>query len=74
MRRTNLPGHALRGEGKPYVRGDEEPWVRGYQHIGHGLCECGKASPPLDSDSQRKKWHAKHKNAIRELRLARSAR
>ena len=70
MRRTNIPGHALRGEGKPYTRRNSDaPW----EHIGnvhnrwHGvaLCECGAVSGALDSDAARKRWHAGHKDEIR---------
>jgi hypothetical protein len=71
MRRTNLPGHALQSEGKPYRRSDEENWVRVSverrpgSHIGVALCECGETSEVLESDGRRKAWHRDHKEAIR---------
>ena len=69
MRRTSLPGHALRGEGKPYERGEEHPWVRVYgTRTGVALCECGQTSAVLESDAARKLWHADHKTAVRLTR------
>lgn len=71
MRRTNLRGHALRSEGKPYKRDDEGRWVRVSfgqftgSGIGVALCECGTASEPLTSNSVRKHWHRLHKDVIR---------
>lgn len=70
---TRLPGHGLQSEGKPYERGGDEqdPWVRvGFgphpgSHIGVALCSCGEASPVLESDGQRKRWHREHKNQVR---------
>ena len=63
MRRTNLRGHALRSEGKPYARSDGGIWARvSYLPSGPGvaLCECGAASPVLESNAQRKAWHGRH--------------
>jgi len=68
MRRTNLPGHALRSEGKPYELGplDGERWVRSASGSeGVALCECGTTSGWLTSDSARKRWHADHKAEVR---------
>lgn len=68
MRRTNIKGHALRSEGKPYVLGgdDQDPYVRNqtYQSGGYALCECGATSGWLSSDGRRKRWHADHKAQI----------
>jgi hypothetical protein len=74
MRRTNIPGHALRSEGAAYEcvawAGTERRWQRvGYgrgSHEGVALCECGETSPPLESDAARKRWHRDiHKPAVR---------
>ena len=69
MRRTNLRGHALRGEGKAHIRGyaeqEQPPWVRARGHIGRGLCECGAVSPEAWTDADRKAWHSRHKDEIR---------
>ena len=66
MRRTALPGHALRSEGKPYQLGDESaPDVRAPGPGGYALCECCTSSSWLTSDGARKRWHAAHKEAIR---------
>ena len=76
MRRTNLRGHALRGEGMGHKPGDEdEPWVtiwRGW--TGVGLCECGEVSPVLESNADRKRWHIAHKDEIRAQLEASRAR
>lgn len=67
VRRTNLRGHALRGEGAAFVRGDEEreTWLRCSGHIGRGLCECGAVSAVEWSNAARKRWHAAHKDGKR---------
>lgn len=65
MRRTNLRGHALRSEGKAYGPSDEEPMVRYRGHIGRALCECGETSDVYWTDADRKRWHVRHKDAIR---------
>jgi hypothetical protein len=69
MRRTNLPGHALRSEGKPYVLGplDGERWVRSeYTGGGVALCECGTVSGWLTSNAARQRWHRDvHKPEVR---------
>jgi hypothetical protein len=74
---TRLPGHGLLSEGKPYEwrRGDEEDapsWhparyygVGRWASSGCGICSCGAASPPLESDGARKRWHRVHKDEIR---------
>ena len=71
---TRLPGHGLLSEGKPYVwrQGDEEDapsWHRArweLRGVGAGLCSCGTASPKLESDGARKRWHKDvHKPAVR---------
>jgi hypothetical protein len=65
MRRTNIRGHALRGEGKAHLPGDEEPWILVWGYSGCALCECGAASAVERSDAARKRWHAEHKAIIR---------
>lgn len=69
MRRTNLRGHALRSEGKPYILGGEEHelYVRNAacRWGGVALCECGQVSGWLISDNKRKLWHRDHKNDVR---------
>lgn len=65
MRRTNLRGHALRAEGRPFLPGDELGWVRVSRSVGHGLCECGSTSGLERSDAARKRWHAAHKAEVR---------
>lgn len=81
MRRTNLPGHALRSEGKPYVPNPDTdyyamhdpdyPWRRtpGNEFVGVALCECGETSAELGSDAARKRWHAGHKEAVINERM-----
>jgi hypothetical protein len=67
---TRLPGHGLFAEGKPYRRvtgdpsGDYNAIESGY--VGRGLCSCGADSPETDSDADRKRWHRKHKEEVRE--------
>jgi hypothetical protein len=69
MRRTNLPGHALRSEGKAYELGaaDQDKWVRSRDNSSEGvaLCQCGWVSGWLESDRQRRKAHAGHKDRRR---------
>ena len=67
MRRTALKGHALRSEGKPYARGsdEQEPWIRTGAWSGVALCECGETSPVLTTDGARRRWHAGHKEEMR---------
>jgi hypothetical protein len=68
VRRTALPGHALRSEGKPYrLAGKDDGGldVRATGSGGYGLCECGTSSGWLTSDGARKRWHKEHKEAIR---------
>ena len=73
MRRTNLPGHALRSEGKPYVWSTDEgvgwtqPWDK--RPAGVALCQCGWTSAELLSDGQRKRAHAEHKEAVINERM-----
>lgn len=68
---TRLPGHGLLSEGHPYEwrQGDEEDtpsWHRVARHWrGHGVCQCGAASPELDTNGARKRWHKDHKQAER---------
>jgi hypothetical protein len=65
MRRTNLPGHALRSEGAAYERGDETAWVKVRSSwTGVALCECGETSLVLESNRKRKAWHGQHKQAV----------
>jgi hypothetical protein len=65
MRRTNLPGHALRSEGKPYLA-CRSGWDRVTDSwTGRALCECGWTSAVLSSNGQRKRAHADHKAGVR---------
>ena len=68
MRRTNIRGHALRSEGKAYVRYGQDwvrqSWVNGPDHIGRGLCECGATSEVERSNGARQRWHAAHKAEV----------
>ena len=69
MRRTNVRGHALRGEGKAYRAAgpddetDAPVYLRG--HIGRGLCECGAMSDVEWSNAARQRWHAAHKAQVK---------
>jgi hypothetical protein len=65
MRRTNLRGHALRGEGKPWQDNGEGGWMSAPWNEGHALCECGETSGWIWSDTARRKWHARHKDEMR---------
>jgi hypothetical protein len=65
MRRTNLPGHALTGEGVAHEKRRDGRWQSTTSRLGVGLCECGETSPELTSNNQRKAWHAQHKDAVR---------
>ena len=81
MRRTNIPGHGLVGEGAPHSVIDcAEPacvnegrqlgrlgWHMGVGGDGHGVCLCGAISPHLASSVARKRWHAQHKDAVRAV-------
>lgn len=70
---TRLRGHGLLSEGKPYFfrQGDKQDtpsWHRAdpdFDGQGHGVCSCGAASPELETDGQRKRWHKAHKDEIR---------
>ncbi len=67
MRRTSLRGHALQSEGKPYAPGETSPWLRVYgSSTGVALCECDETSPVLSSNGARQRWHAAHKEEIRD--------
>ena len=64
---TQIPGHGLQAEGKPY---DPVPrsgeWVRIYggSRIGVGVCSCGETSDVLTTDAARKRWHKDHKAEV----------
>jgi hypothetical protein len=68
---TRLSGHTLRAEGKPFAWSGGR-YVRTNIALGRdipegrGLCSCGEASQKVKSDAERKRWHAIHKQAIRE--------
>ena len=70
MKNTRVAGHGLLAEGAPFLRNEEGDWSRvGYLFIstsgrGRGVCQCGKASPILDSSTQRRKWHREHKAEV----------
>lgn len=54
----NAQRHSIVDAGAPYA----ETGVRNhYDSQGHGKCSCGKQSPWLDSNAQRKAWHRQHK-------------
>ena len=68
-RNTRLAGHGLRSEGDAYEPGGEEQdaWIKVWgSWTGVGVCSCGETSPVLASNGQRKRWHAEHKQAVRE--------
>ena len=59
---TLLKGHTLRREGKPFhLSGYSVQYSTG----GHARCSCGEYSAWLNSDADRKRWHAVHKEEIR---------
>lgn len=62
---TQIPGHGLQAEGKPYVAGEEEPWLRTHQAVGVGLCSCGETSDVETTDAARKRWFGEHKAQMR---------
>lgn len=70
---TRLPGHGLLSEGWPYEwrQGGEEDapsWHKSSRRdwAGHGVCSCGAASPLLETNNARKRWHRDvHKPAVR---------
>jgi hypothetical protein len=63
---TQLAGHGLQAEGKPYtIAGSELIRVQCGRH-GRGLCSCGAASEVLPTDAARKRWHAAHKDQERQ--------
>jgi hypothetical protein len=71
---TRLPGHTLKAEGKPFVWSQySRRYVRAlvvYSREvkeGCGMCSCDEVSQTLHSDAERKRWHAIHKQRIREL-------
>lgn len=63
MKDTRLSGHGLLYEGR--TRG----WYRS-ETMGPGpaICSCGAESPPLPTTAERKRWHAQHKDAVRNPR------
>ena len=62
---TQIRGHGLQSEGKPYGDSGEGGWMHLYQrHVGVGLCSCGATSEVLASDAARKRWHREHKAAV----------
>lgn len=59
-RSTRLAGHTLPNEGRVY-----DPY--GYRlSEAAARCSCGEESPVLPNDAQRRKWHANHKQALRD--------
>jgi hypothetical protein len=69
MRRTNLPGHALRSEGAAYERNRDGDLARVHWNrtggTGMAVCECGETSLVLESNRKRKAWHGRHKDQVR---------
>ena len=67
---TQIPGHGLHAEGKPFIGDGRGGWTRPDWGIGYGLCSCGEASPEqLDSDAARKRWHREHKEQVIKAKL-----
>lgn len=67
---TQIPGHGLQAEGKPFIPAkrsrdvyDLPGWTRAEGKVGHGVCSCGAASEELGTDAGRKRWFASHKRA-----------
>ena len=74
---TRLSGHALRAEGKPFVwSSDSRRWMRTNAMYGSdtgdgsAMCSCGTVSQMLHSNAERKRWHAIHKQQVREQAAA----
>lgn len=64
--KTLVPGHTLRNEGAPHAVNERGQTVRLTEgRYGRGLCSCGELSDLLDSNAQRKRWHARHKSEVR---------
>lgn len=63
---TLVPGHTLRHEGAPHAVNERGQTVRLNEgRYGRGLCSCGALSDLLDSNAQRKWWHARHKDEVK---------
>jgi hypothetical protein len=66
---TRLAGHGLFREGKPFrvVRDSSGDWPdTAPGRMGRGRCSCGEVSPWTDSDADRRRWHRRHKDEVRE--------
>lgn len=66
---TRLSGHTLQSEGSPfewYDGGEGARWVRSSTASGKARCSCGETSGVLSSTGARKRWHAAHKDEIRQ--------
>lgn len=63
---TLVKGHTLLGEGQGYDSNGKRTWTYHPERHVHGQCSCGALSPPLPSNGARKRWHAEHKQQIRE--------
>jgi len=70
---TRLAGHTLKAEGKPFVwsqgsgRYVRANAVHGFDTKGgFAMCSCGEVSQTCYSNAERKRWHAIHKQQVRE--------
>lgn len=67
---TQIPGHGLQAEGKPFIPGKSQDvynlpgWTRAEGKLGHGVCSCGASSDELGTDAGRKRWFDVHKNEV----------
>ena len=68
---TQIKGHGLQAEGKPYADNEEGGWMRVHVYEGVGLCSCGATSDMFDSDAARKRWHKDHKAELSAGRMHR---
>lgn len=62
---TQIPGHGLQAEGKPFTSTVTGGWTRIHGSSGVGLCSCGETSEVLGSDAARKRWFNDHKEQYR---------
>jgi hypothetical protein len=65
MKPNRLVGHELPDEGR--IRDPFGPWGLS-NGKGATRCSCGQGSPLLPSTAARRRWHRKHKDAIRAQR------
>lgn len=70
---SQIPGHGLQAEGKPFVPAVRPAdvynlpgWTRADDSEGHAVCSCGVSSGVLASDAARKRWFGEHKEEVRK--------